>query len=158
MTAADSDVANGLGPVGDWEELGRCVFSRSQRRIAANAGVIPYEVFLERIGERKISVDRLNRTTPEEAAAKARRVGEQRNPARNFYGWAVIDAEQVRKAGCSVEHSPLLDNPYHADIVLPDSAMENQEKQEHYAFDLANMARWRPHPPRPGPETDDMAS
>ncbi len=67
--------------------------------------------FFERVGECKISVDLLNRTTPDEAAAKARLVGVQRSLARNFYGWAVVGAEQVRKAGCGVEQSPLLDNP-----------------------------------------------
>ena len=61
MTAADAsaNVTDSQEPVREWEELGRGIFSRSQRRRAAN-GVIPYQVFLERAGERNISVDRLS--------------------------------------------------------------------------------------------------
>ena len=146
MTTLDLDPANNLGAVGEWEELGRVVFSRSHRRKAANTGAIPYQVFLERAGERTISVDRISRATPEEAAANARRIAEQREPARNFYGWAVVSVESVRAAGLDVAASPYPDNPYHADIVLPGSSTENREEQEQYALDLAIVAHWRDAP------------
>ena len=154
MTAADQNPTSGFGPVGDWEELGRCVFSRSHLRKAANTGVVPYQAFLEQAGKRDISVDRLNCGTPAKAAAIAYRVAAQRDPVRNFYGWAVVGAEQVRKAGCGVEDSPLPGNLYHADIMLPDSIMESRDEQEHYATTLAGMAKWRPYQP----ESDDRAN
>ena len=145
MTAADSDAASAFGPVREWEE-GRCVFSSSHRRKAANTGKVPYQAFLEKAGVREISVDRLNCTTPDKSAANGRRVGEQRDPPLNFYGWAVVSTERVRNVGCNVVDSPLPGNPYHADIVLPDSVAANREEQEHYAVTLAGMAGWRPYP------------
>ena len=48
MTTTDSNLSGGLGPVAEWEELGRSVFSSSHRRRAANAGVVPFQVFLEK--------------------------------------------------------------------------------------------------------------
>ena len=144
MTLGDLNPADSPGPVGEWEELGRGIFSRSHRRRAANTGIIPYQAFLERAGERTISVDRLSHAPLDEAIANASRVGEQRTPVRNFYGWAVVSVEDVRKLGLDVTDSPYPDNPYHADIVLPSSAAENREEQEHYAWDLARVANWRP--------------
>ena len=150
MTIEDLNPANSLGPVGEWEELGRGVFSRSHRRRAANTGMIPYQAFLERAGERTISVDRLSRAPLEKAAANARWVAKQRTPVRNFYGWAVVSVENVQKLGLDVTDSPYPENPYHADIVLPSSAAENREEQEHYAWDLARVASWRPAPTEQG--------
>ena len=146
MTVADLNPADGLGPVAEWEELGRGIFSRSHRRKAVNTGAVPYQAFLERAGERTISVDRLSHATLEEAAANARRVAEQRIPVRNFYGWAVVSMEDVQKLGLDVAASPYPDNPYHADLVLPSSAAQNREEQEQYALDLALMANWRSAP------------
>ena len=150
MTTVDLNPGDGLGPVSEWEELGRGVFSRSHRRRAANTGMIPYQVFLERVGERTISVDRVSRATPEDAAANARRVAEQRVPARNFYGWAIVSVEDVRGLGLNVVDSPYPENPYHADIILPSSAAESRDEQEHYAWDLARVANWRAAPIEPG--------
>ena len=153
MTSGDSNPVTSPGPVGEWEELGRAIFFRSHRRRASNTGLIPYQAFLEQAGERRISVDRLTRAPLPDVAANARRVGEQRDPPRNFYGWAVVRVSQVRNAGCEVEDSPLPGNPYHADIVLPDSIEDNRDEQELYAVMLAGMARWRPCPLAAGETT-----
>lgn len=153
MTATDANRADSLGPIGEWEELGRSVLSRSHRRRAAG-GVIPYRVFLERAGERNISVDRLSVAPPAESIANAHWIASQRDPPRNFYGWAVVDVEHARNAGCDVAASPLPNNPYHADIVLPDSAVGNRDAQKQYAVTLAAMAKWRPRPPEPDDETN----
>ena len=142
---SDANLNGRPGPVAAGEELGRSVFSSRQSRTAANTGV-PFHVFLERTGEREISVDRLTLAPLAEAVANATRVAEQRNPPRNFYGWAVVRSEQVRAAGYEVNDSPLPDNRYHADIILPDDAMENADAQRQYAIKLAGMARWRPAP------------
>ena len=93
MTAADAsaNATDSQEPVREWEELGGGVFSRSHYRRAAN-GVIPYQVFLERAGERNISVDRLSTAPAAVAAAIASAVAAQRDPPRSFYGWAVISA------------------------------------------------------------------
>ena len=145
MTTANANSNGRPGPVEDDEELGRSVFSGRQSRTATNSGV-PFHVFLERAGEREISVDRLTLTPLAEIAANAIRVAAQRNPPRNFYGWAVVRAEQVRAAGYEVHDSPLPDNRYHTDIILPDNAVENADIQRQCAIALAGMSRWRPGP------------
>ncbi len=145
MTTANADLNGRPGPVEDDEELGRSVFSGRQSRTAANSGV-PFHVFLERAGEREISVDRLTLAPLAEVTANAIGVAAQRNPPRNFYGWAVVGSGQVRQAGYEVRDSPLPDNRYHADIVLPDNAFENADVQRQCAIELAGMSRWHPVP------------
>ena len=148
MTATNAKPNGGPGPVGDWEELGRSIFSSRQSRTAANTGV-PFQVFLERAGQREISIDRLTLAPPADAAANALRAAAQRNPPRNFYGWAVVVAQHIRNAGCAVMASPLPDNRYHADIILPDDAVGDADAQREYAIKMAGMSRWRPYPPQP---------
>ena len=155
MTTSDPNLNGSSGPVGDWEELGRGVLSSSQSRRAARK--VPFHVFLEQPGERKISVDRLTLAPPAEAAANAGRVAAQRNPPRSFYGWAVVSAERVRAAGCAVQSSPLPDNRYHADIILSDDAVANADAQKEYAIKLAGMSTWQPYPPEPDDEATAAA-
>lgn len=150
MTALDANSVNGPGPVGSWEALGRRVFSRSEARRAARGRIQP-KVFLERPGVRKLSVDRLTRA--EAAAELAEVVEDAKTAAANrqlppniFCGWAVVNVEAVIRASCSVTDSPLPNNRYHANIVLPDSAMENDEAQRGYATTLAGKAKWKPCP------------
>ena len=145
MTEAASNLPSGLGLVGDWEELGRGVFSRSHKRRASNTGV-PLEVFLEKGQVKDISVDRLTLAPVEVAVANSSKAGAQRDPPRNFYGWAVVSTERVRQAGCTVKDSPLCCNDYHADIVLPDGAIESADAQRQYATTLAGMSKWKDLP------------
>ena len=150
MAAPDADAVNGPGPVSAWEELGRRVFSRSAARRAASSGKIQPSIFLERAGVMKLSVDRL---TFDEAAegisqvvANAEQSAASRPQPNTFCGWAVVNAEAVIRAGCSVEDAPLPNNRYHANIVLPDSALENDEAQRGYAATLAGRAKWKGYP------------
>lgn len=92
-------------------------------------------------------MDRLSLTEADAAATKAATAA-QREPPRNFYGWAVVTAGKVAYAGCEVEASPLPENLYHADIVLPDSVVEDADDQLQYAVALAGMAEWQPYPQR----------
>lgn len=149
MTATDSGTNDSLGPVDAWEKLGRRVFSSSQSKKAAN-GKVPLQIFLE-VGNRKISVDRLTTApltvTPlNYITAEADEAGAKRYPSRSFYGWAVVDTEQVLANGCTLQASPLPNNPYHANIVLPDVATTNAEAQRQYATALASIAKWKPRP------------
>lgn len=150
MTAPDANSVNSPGPVGDWEELGRRVFSGKIAHRAATNGKIKPSVFLEKTGNRKLSVDRL---TSVDAAGIAAVVEDAKNaaasrpqPPNTFYGWAVVTAEAVIRARSTVEDSPLPNNRYHANIILPDSAVENEEAQKGYAATLAGRAKWKPCP------------
>lgn len=65
---------------------------------------------------------------------------------RTFYGWAVVTARNASTNGRQVIASPLLDNPYHADIILPDAAVEDREEQKCHAQELADASTWRGRP------------
>lgn len=150
MTSANPNAANSYTRVTDWEELGRSVFSKSHFRTKTRRVLLG--AFLERLGEKNMSVDRFTRALAsislEELAAMSRRIAAQRNPPRRFYGWGVVTAERVRGENCQVIDSPIPDNTYHADIVLPDEAIESEDAQRGYAATLAGMARWSPYPPQ----------
>ena len=122
------------------ENLGRDVFSSGQAK-RAGRGRVPFNVFLEREGEPRLSVDRLDRASPGEAVRIAQRVAAARR--RRFYGWAVIAAERAASNARQVIATPQLDNPFHADIVLPDRAVEDREEQKRHAQELADEANWR---------------
>lgn len=160
MTAGDPGYSNDPGPVGDWEEVGRRVFSRSDARHAAN-NKVPRKIFEERLGRKELSADRLTlagETGIAGVVADAVNAAANRpQPPNSFSGWAVVTAEKARNAGCEVIASPQLPaNPYHADIVLPDAAMESLDARRHYAATLASMARWRP-PPKSNPNPTETA-
>ena len=91
---------------------------------------------------RTLSVDRCEYLTESSAIALAH----QRAVARKlpFYGWAIINAENVRKCGCDVESSEPegQDNPAHADIILPaDAAFDDQARNRHLV-QLADNSCW----------------
>ena len=122
------------------ERLGRDVFSSNQAK-RARRGRIPINVFLEREGEALLSVDRLDLAPPKEAVEVADRVAAARS--RTFYGWAVVWTKTAGSNGRKVTASPQLDNRYHADIVLPDLAVEDREEQKRHAQELADASAWR---------------
>ena len=124
------------------EDLGRGVFSSGVARRSQRS--VPHTVFLERPGTTALSVDRLNIASPTEALDHARHVASQRK--RTFYGWAVVTAEQAASSGRRVTATPQPDNPFHADIELPDSAEEDRENQIQHARELADASRWQQAP------------
>ena len=128
------------------EELGRGVFSSKNARRARQSRV-PFNAFLEKEGQTDISVDRLSIAPEEKAVAIADNVGAARS--RTFYGWAFITAEEARRNGREAIASPLKNNPYHADIRLPDLAAEDREEQKRHAQELADASRWRERPNSP---------
>ena len=123
-----------------FEELGRGVFSSGAARRSRRS--VPHTVFLERPGNATISVDRLSVAPRNEALDHARNVAAHR--ARTFYGWAVVTAALASSSGRRVLATPQEDNPFHADIELPDSAQEERDDQVQHARELADASRWRP--------------
>ena len=124
------------------EELGRGVFSGKTARKSGRS--VPYTVFLERRGNVNISVDRLSIAPRTEALDHAQDVAAQR--ARTFYGWAAVTATRAASSGRRVLATPQEDNPFHADIKLPDSAQDERDDQIQHAQELADASRWRPAP------------
>ena len=122
------------------EDLGRDIFSSKHAKRARRSRV-PYHVFLERCGERKISVDRLSVAPANESEAIADRTARARG--RSFYGWAVVRADTATSDGRRVLGTPLPDNPYHADIQLPARAADDRDEQKWHAKFLASRSHWR---------------
>lgn len=85
---------------------------------------IPAAVFLEIQGESKISVHRLRVVPPDEATKIA--VAINRNA--NFYGWAFLIVSSARDNEWKELASPLENNSYHADIVIPEAGVEDREE------------------------------
>ena len=133
--------------VGLQEELGRGVFSSKNAKRAKRSRV-PAHVFLEKLGKTKISADRLSVAPLEEVVKVAERVAVWRGA--NFYGWAIVTAKRIRKNRREVIATPLPDNPYHADILLPEGAAEDREEQQRHAQELADASRWQDRPPPEG--------
>lgn len=130
--------------VGSDEELGRHVFS-SRHANRALRSTVPHHVFLIQEGRTRISVDRLSVAPASEALASAEASADDRG--RTFYGWAAVDAGTARRNDRDVLATPIPDrNPYHGDIVLPDSAATDREEQTRHAQELADASRWRPRP------------
>ena len=109
---------------------------------------MPRRVFLEGWGKVTLSVDRLDFAEPEEMAALGDKVavGRSVNRTVTFYGWAVIDAEDAGSSERRVVYTPRPDNPYHTDIILPDSAAEDRDEQISHAQELADASLWRERP------------
>lgn len=131
--------------IGPGEDLGRGVFS-SRNRDRARRGKTPHHVFLEREGTIEVSVDRLNFAPETEMSGIADRVAANRNAT--FYGWAVVVEDRARANGRGAIASPITDNPYHADIILPAPAAEDREEQKRHAQELADASTWRGRPER----------
>ena len=105
------------------EDLGRGVFSSKQARRARRSGV-RLNVFLERPGQLRISVDRLSLAPMTVAGAMAESVAAARGA--RFHGWAAITADAAGANGRRVLPTPLPANPYHADIMLPEVAAHDR--------------------------------
>lgn len=81
---------------------------------------------------------------PDEATVIAEAVATKRNAS--FYGWAFLTASSARGKERETVASPIENNPYHADIVLPNAALEDREEQKRHALELADASRWRESP------------
>lgn len=91
-----------------------------------------------------LSVDRLSVAPPDEATEIAEAVAVKRNAT--FYGWAFLTASSARENEREAIASPKENNPYHADIVLPQAAVEDREEQKRHALELADASSWRERP------------
>lgn len=147
--------------IADDEELGRCVVSkRAARRAREGRGLA--KLLTPRQGERRMSVDRLTIAPLADAIANGRRVAAarqegicrasgQKSRDVEFGGWVTLSARAVRGADCECVASPIEKpvgpgNPYHADIVMPESVLEDDLERVRYAQELEESAGWRERP------------
>ena len=127
------------------DPLGRYVPSKTRAVKAAKGGTVAYDLFIEKDAE-SLSVDRLDVAPDTDMAAIADENIDARG--RVFYGWAVVTVQQARDMSRTVESTPQLNNPYHADIFLdlPDDGAERRDAAKAHAYNLATHARYRPRP------------
>jgi hypothetical protein len=125
------------------EALGRGIFDSRKAKNARRGTILP-GVFRERSGIHQLSVDRLSFGCHEEISS----VHDMERPGQKFHGWAVISAESASQSGRTVVARPIEpQNPYHAEIVLPDmTGLDADEEQDQHALNLAMMAKWLSRP------------
>lgn len=147
--------------IADDEELGRCVVSkRVAHRVREGRGLA--KLLTPRKGESRISVDRLTIAPLADAIANGHRVAAarqegicrasgQKSRDVEFCGWITLSARAARSAECECIASPIEKsagpgNPYHADIVMPESVIEDDLERVRYAQELEESAAWRGKP------------
>lgn len=143
------------GGISAERDLGRRVYSESvAKKVAQGLKGRLYREFLIKRGQTAISVDRLSIAPLAEVAALAQEASASRDGS--FHGWALIAGEDACGSGRRVRASPVEGNPYHAEIVLPDSAATDRGEQVRHAQQLADATSgWRDAPPRADGEGTD---
>ena len=104
------------------------------------------KIFLEREEAESISVDRMDHAPLSELAEWSRERGRNRNPPRNFHGWAVLMVEHAGMNGRTVEATPTSENRCHADIFLNVTGDERRRRQKQHANELAAYSKWQEAP------------
>lgn len=118
--------------VSEKEQLGRRIFSTRRK--------ITYRLFYDNRAKEKLSVDRIDLPSSISVLIEICNKTVKDRGASGFYGWAVMTAKEASIDGRKVLSSPLDDNPYHANIVLPDSAINDQDERKDHAKKLADKA------------------
>ena len=65
---------------------------------------------------------------------------------KEFWGWYILTVKDIEDVGCKIIPSPLEDNPYHADILVPVAldAKDRKDALREYAIGLAYSATFSP--------------
>ena len=89
-------------------------------------------------------MDHVSRTVLAELSKER---GQNRNPPKDFYGWAVVKASDAALNGRTVKATPDDTKKYHADIFLnlPDND-ERRDRQTEHAMELATHSKWQDAP------------
>lgn len=127
--------------IGSSERLGRRITDTKKAERAASGRIIP-PVFKDRSGE--ISIDRLD--YPDERALIPQLLATDKETGREIKGWAVVLAEDASKDGRETISSPLADNPFHGEILIPPEQFEDMEKRKEHFGDLAKASVWLVRP------------
>ena len=132
------------------EKLGREEWSRSAARRAHRklASGVPAHARVNKFtpprNSNELSINRMDFAPEAELAEIGSRNAE--HSGNTFWGWYTFTALDVEEVGCSVRFSPLPDNPYHGDIVLPVAldAEDRRDALREYAMGLAYRAMFQP--------------
>ncbi len=114
---------NPPGKVASSELIGRRLFG--SRSVGKGSGRIHHRAFLN-TNSLDLSVDRNQYAPPEFLKAIAEQNGRDRK--LSFNGWGVLSAEDASETGCSVRACPNSENPFHAEIRLPESMVAKDDR------------------------------
>lgn len=107
---------------------------------------LPTELFIQEDGH-CLSVDRLHPEHFPDVRNVARHIHQLRHPPRELHGWLSVPPTVAGARDREVIESPMtkpVDNPYHADIVLPRVVLTDGPSYEDHAMELASAASWWP--------------
>ena len=126
------------------EESSETKARKSFRRLNEGNAWAPISKFEPPKNSNEISVNRMDLANENTFAELGKR---HAAPLGNlFWGWYILTKEEVEEVGCSVMQSPLDENPYHADIIIP-VPLDAEERRDNviaYARDLAYQAKFLP--------------
>ena len=121
--------------------FGRRVFSRRAAKRCKKGRCYP-TVFLIEENKNKISVDKFNVISEKSMT----NIGDESgiNRKQSFYGWATLQESDILKDERKIELTPKIDNPCHAEIIIPlvDEKKEKVQRTLH-ASHLASFAKWK---------------
>ncbi len=124
----------------DKDFLGRAIFSSKGFNKSKK---IRYHVFFRK-DDQSLSVDRFDFCSIKDLTDIQDKNAEQRSKnesqKRSFYGWAKIQAVHASASRRQLHATPLKDNPYHADIILPKNIDRDTERM--HAKELAFHSKW----------------
>ena len=140
--------------VEDGETLGHGVFDSSNADRKS-----PRSRFFKdaiRHGGRTVSVDRLDYADKDILCAVHDDEALARGDDRQFYGWYTVGSDLIRSIGLDVVPSPSTDprNIWHADLSIPDFAVEDDDQITEYAESLKSEAKWLRRPLNPRARRD----
>lgn len=121
----------------DTDHLGRCCFdSKDSRRKR------PTTRFIRRsFVNREMSVDYEPEMNIKYLTVLHSREGKQRPQQQTFYGWYVFGTNCVNSGGGDIVPDETNENPWHCNVVAPDSP-EQSDELLHFYEKIAAHSRW----------------
>ena len=96
-----------------------------------------------RLPIKEISTSLYDRVSLVYATAEGDRRAKNVQGSSGIQGWWLMTVRDVTGQGRCVRHSPQPDNPYHADIVLPDGQWETWEDGEVHLRHFLSIGTWQ---------------
>ena len=91
----------------------------------------------------RVSTNLYDRVSLEFATAEGDRRATRVEGSRGVEGWVVINAGDAAEGGREVVHTPTDDNPYHAEVLIPDEHLDSWEDAQVLLRAFVSLGRWR---------------
>lgn len=127
------------------ERLWRDVYREEQKQ-AARAKRSNYSarsIFGPQVPNAEISTNLYDRVCLQYATEKGDDRAKQIKGSRGVEGWLVISVRDASREHRRIVQSPQPDNPYHADIILPDEHAHDWEDDRVRVLEFLSLSRWQ---------------